>query len=124
MEDFLASMWSTLSLSKNEAVTLEINPKKLSLPKNAIIRKLAMKKHVRLFEVNKGLKSIWDAVKDLESTLLGEILYLFMFKNDRTMERVLENQPWNFRGSLVILDSIHGDECPTNLAMHTVPFWV
>lgn len=104
MEDFLSSMWSSLSLSENEAISLEINPKKLSLPKNAIIGKLAMKKHVSLYEVDKGLKHIWEATKELESTRIGDNLYLFTFKSDRSMERVLENQPWNFRGSLVLLD--------------------
>lgn len=102
----------------------KIDPKKLSVPKNAIVGKLAMKKNMILFEVDKGFKSIWDTAKDMDSTLLCENLYLFTFKNDRTMDRVLEYQPWNFRGSLVILNRIHGDECPTKLAMHTVPFWV
>lgn len=58
MEDILASMWSTLYLTKNELITLDIDPNKLSVPKVAIIGKLAMKKHVSLFEVDKGLKSI------------------------------------------------------------------
>lgn len=91
MDDFLASMWSNLSLSKNEAITLEIDSKKLSVPKNALVGKLAMKKHVSLFEVDKGLKSIWDAAKDMESTLLGENLFLFTLKNEWVLERILES---------------------------------
>lgn len=124
MEDFLASMWSSLSLTKNEAATLEIDPKKLSVPKNVLVGKLAMKKHASLFKVDKGLKIIWDAASDLETTILGENLYLFTFKSDRVVNRILKNQPWNFRGSLVILGRIQGEECPSELVLHSVPFWV
>lgn len=124
MEDFLASMWSTLSLSEKEGCTLEIDPNKLSVPKNVIIGKLAMKKHVSLYEVDKGFKIFWNASKEMETTQLGDNLYLFAFKNERTIQRILENQPWSFRGSLLIMDHIHGDECPTALNLHRVPFWV
>lgn len=58
MEDVLASMWNTPSLTENESITLEIDPNILSVPKFSIIGKLAMKKHVSLLEVDKGMKSI------------------------------------------------------------------
>lgn len=72
-------MWNSLSLTENEAITLEIDNNKLSVPKNALMGKLAMRKHVNTFEVDKGLKSIWEANNDLETTLLGNNLYLFAF---------------------------------------------
>lgn len=77
MDEFLASMWSSLSLAENEAATLEIDPNKLLTPKNGLVGKFAMKKHISLYEVDKGLKSIWNAVNDMESTILGENLFLF-----------------------------------------------
>lgn len=45
MEDVLASMWSSLSLTENESITLDIDPNKLYVPKFTIIGKLAMRKH-------------------------------------------------------------------------------
>lgn len=62
MDESLAAMWNNFSLSKNEQITVEIDSKKLSTPKNALIGKLTMKKHVSVFEVDKGLKSIWNVV--------------------------------------------------------------
>lgn len=124
MDDVLASMWSTLSLTENESITLQIDPNKLSVPKFVIIGKLAMKKYVNLFDVDKGLKSIWNVAKELESTQVGDNLYLFTFKNESTLERVMKNQPWNFRGSLLILNRTIGDVYPTDLILQKVPFWV
>lgn len=60
----------SLSLIEYKSITLDIDPNKLSIPKFAIIGKLAMKKHVSLVEVDKGLKAIWNATKELESTLV------------------------------------------------------
>lgn len=74
MDDFLTSMWNNLSMSKNEAITLNIDSNKLSTPKNAFVGKLAMKKHVSPFEVHKGLKSLWDVVNKMETTAHGENL--------------------------------------------------
>lgn len=42
----------------------------------------------------------------------------------RGLDWIIENQPWNFRGSLILLNQILGDEYPTELALHTVSFWV
>lgn len=122
MNDMLATMWNSLSLTKNEAITLEIDNNKLSVPKNALMGKLAMRKHVSTFEVDKGLKSIWEANNDLETTLIGNNLFLFAFNKESTCDRVFDKQPWNFCGSLVLLERIIDDECPTNVTLHSVPF--
>lgn len=58
MDEMLANMWNSLSLTENEAITLQIDNNKLSVPRNALLGKLAMRKHVSTFEVDKGLKTI------------------------------------------------------------------
>lgn len=124
MEETLALMWNNLSLMEHEAVTIHIDPLKLSSPKNALVAKLAMKKHVSLFEADKGFKSIWNALNDLETTVIGDNLYLLSFNSEKICDRIMVKQPWNFRGSLIILDKIVGDECPSELILHSVPFWI
>lgn len=96
MDEILPTMWKSLSLSKNESITLNINANKLSAPKHALVGKLAMKKHVSTFEVDKVLKSIWGAVNSMETTLLGDKHYLFAFSDANICDRVLNRKPWNF----------------------------
>lgn len=124
MEDILATMWNSLPLSKNEALTLNIDTNKLSAPKNALIGKLAMKKHVSSFELDKGLKSFWDANNAMETTPIGDNLFLFAFEEADTCECIFKNQPWNFRGSLVLFDHLLGDKCPATFSINMVPFWI
>lgn len=57
MDEILASLWNSLSIADNEALTLNIADEKLSLPKFALVGKLAMKKFVSVAKVDRGLKS-------------------------------------------------------------------
>lgn len=96
MEDILADMWSGLFLSENEASTLFIDSAKLSIPSNALVGKLAMRKNVCAVEIEKSLRVIWDVVNSMEVTLLDDNLFMFTFRESRACERVLERQPWNY----------------------------
>lgn len=60
----------------------------------------------------------------METSPLGDNLYSFIFQNANTVDWIMDNQPWNFRGSLLLLHRINGNECPTEMAIHTVPFWI
>lgn len=123
IEDDLASMWNTLSLIENESITLQIDPNILSVPDHSVIGKVAMRKNVSLFDIDKGMKIIWNATQDLETTMVGDNLYLFSLKNERVLDHVINNQPWNFRGALMILDRTRGDVHPIEVVLQKVPFW-
>lgn len=88
MEDALASLWSNLSLFENEAATINIDPSKLSTPSNALIGRLAMRKHVSDFDLKKGLPNIWDVNTAMDITQLGENLFMFEFKDDKACDRI------------------------------------
>lgn len=116
MEETLASPWNSFSLSESETTTLIIDQTKLSIPANAIIRKLAMKKFVSLFEIERGLKTIWNVNLALETTRLSDDVFMFAFNDRKIYERIVDNQPWNYKGSLVLLDHVHGEECPSDFS--------
>lgn len=117
MEDTLAIMWNNFSLSKNEASTIISDPAKLFVPHNALVGKLAMRKHVNLAEMEKGLRVIWGVANAMEVTILGENLFMFPFIEANAYDRVLAKQPWNYQGSILLLDRIRGDEYPSDLAI-------
>lgn len=124
MEDVLSTLWDNLSLIENEATTININPKKLSSPTNALIGRLAMRKFVSIFDIEKGLRNIWDMTTSMEINQLGDNLFMFEFKDSKACKRIYNKQLWNFRGSLFLLDRIHGDECPSDFNRLSVPFWI
>lgn len=59
----------------------------------------------------------------METTYLGDNMFMFVFYDKKTCERIVDNQPWNFRGSLLLLEHVHREECPADFALHSVPFW-
>lgn len=123
MEDILANMWNSLSLDENESITLTIDELKLPTPKYALIGKLAMKKFASTFVIDKTLKSMWGTINTMETTLIGENLFLFSFSEVGACERILEKQPWNYRGSIILLEKPHENGSPTDFTQHKVPFW-
>lgn len=93
MDDMLASMWNSLSLAESEAITLTIDEANLSLPKFALIGKLAMKKFIHVSEVDRNLTSHWRLPSPVETNLVGDNAYLFSFADEFACERVLNSQP-------------------------------
>lgn len=82
-----------------------------------------MKKHVSAYDLEKGLRIMWEVPNSMEVTQLSENLFKFDFKEEKDRPRILSKQPWNYRGSL-ILERIWGDECPSDFMFSTTPMWI
>lgn len=109
MEDTLASLWNSLSLTDSETTTIIIDQTKLSTPANAIVGHLAMKRFVSLFEIEKGNRSFWEVKGAMETTRLGDNIFMFVFDDKLTCDRIVDDQPWNYRGSLLMVDHVNGE---------------
>lgn len=83
-----------------------------------------MRKFVSLFEIEKGLKVIWDLASPLDVNRLSNNTFMFSLGDKKTCDRIMANQHWIFRGSLLLIDRIYGEECPTDLVMNEAPFWI
>lgn len=123
MDELLANMLK--NLSENEATTLFIDPSKLSAPPtNALVGRLAMKKHTTVAEVETSLRIIWEVGTSMKVTVLGDNLYMFSFKDGRACDWIFQKQPWHYRGSLLLLDRMRVNECPPDLSIQTAPMWI
>lgn len=60
----------------------------------------------------------------METTLIGDNLYLFSFMEAESQERILNKQSWNYRGAVVLLDAPHDQVSPADFGQFWVPFWV
>lgn len=83
-----------------------------------------MRKHDNIFDLEQGLRTSWDVKTPLEITQIGKNLYMFKIINRKICDRIYNKQPWNFRGSLLLLDRIRGDERPEDINLQTAPLWV
>lgn len=94
MEETFSSLWNSLSLTDSESTTVIIDHSKLTTPANAIVGRLAMCKFVSLFEIEKGLKIVWELSTPMEITRLGDNTFMFAFADKLTCNRIMANQPW------------------------------
>lgn len=49
---------------------------------------------------------------------------MLKFSYGRESDRISNKWPWSFRGIVLLLDKMRGDELPTDFNLHTVPFWI
>lgn len=66
----------------------------------------------------------WRLKNTVEIQDLNKNLFLFKFVSRRDAENILHSGPWSFDRNLLILDTISGEEQPSELDLHTVQFWV
>lgn len=109
MEEELSSLWNGLTLTESESQTVVLDTEKLITPSNALIGKLAVRKFASLYDLEKGLRMIWDVKTPLEITQIGENLYIFELVDRRVCDRIYNKQPWTYRGALILLDRFKGD---------------
>lgn len=64
----------------------------------------------------------WRLKNTVEIQDLNKNLFLFKFVSRRDAENILHSGPWSFDRNLLILDTISGEEQPSELDLHTVQF--
>lgn len=60
MDDKVDILCNGLSLTEVEASLTKIEPENLISPINALVGRLAIRKFVSLYDLEKGLRSAWD----------------------------------------------------------------
>lgn len=76
MKDELSSLCKGLMLTESESQMVVFDTEKLLTPSNALIGKLAMRKFANLYDIEKGLRMIWDVKPPMEITQISENLYI------------------------------------------------
>lgn len=56
--------------------------------------------------------------------MLGDNLLLFSLSDEATRRRIIENQPWKYRGSVILLERSMDSGRADEFSQHKVPFWV
>jgi len=65
----------------------------------------------------------WRLKNSVEVQDLNKNLFLFKFSSKKDADHIFETGLRSFNRNLLILDEISGEEQPSELDLHTVPFW-
>lgn len=70
------------------------------------------------------MRRIWNPRHGMEANLIEKNVFFFQFYHWRDKEQILEAQPWHFDRHALILSEIQGTAKPSDIPLHSIPFWV
>ena len=70
------------------------------------------------------LHKVWNLEAGLEVKEVDDKVYVFQFEDEVEKDRVIEQQPWSFNKSLIVLKEFDGFSSPYSINMEWCLFWV
>uniref|UniRef100_A0A803L2P2 CCHC-type domain-containing protein n=1 Tax=Chenopodium quinoa TaxID=63459 RepID=A0A803L2P2_CHEQI len=128
MADDIADRWAQMSINEEESNIVDISEvssteqeARVSL---LLIGKLLTDRGVNFEAFKRTMIQSWMMKGKVVIRSLGINLYAFQFFHWRDKERVMTGRPWCFEQNLLLLNSISGDEQPTEVSLTHSPFWI
>ena len=122
MEDFYSS-WEKLSLfeKENTGFVLPNIPKRNEF---IIAAKFLTTRALNTEAVGRTFKQVWRCSDGFKIRNLDDHKVLFMFDDERDVNRILLNQPWSFDKHLVVVQKYNRGIQLNSLTFDTAMFWV
>lgn len=79
----------------------------------SLVGKLLTEKPFKFHILRDTMAAVWRPGKGMSVMELSTNLFLFQFRHEFDMKRVLEDGPWAFEQSLLILRILNPDESPS-----------
>lgn len=89
-----------------------------------LVGRLLTEKSVKFNIMKETLAAIWRPGKGMSVQEVEQNLFLFQFYNEKDMKRILEDGPWSYEQSLLLLKQMKPHESPMEVQLSTVAFWV
>ncbi|XP_038714588.1 uncharacterized protein LOC120008131 [Tripterygium wilfordii] len=126
MESVLKSMESfSLTVEEDaivEVATDQIKENLKNFPHSAVGKILAPK-IINSKAFQSTIRRAWGVGEDVRINIIGPNVYQFLFPNDFTMERVLEEGPWSFDNHMLVLKRWEIGMAATNLSFDSISLW-
>ena len=127
MADELADQCANLTISdeENEIVDLgsvgsDSNSVKTSL---MLVGKVISERAVNLEALRRTMSQIWALHRNMVVRSIGTNTFVFQFFHWKDKEKIMAGRPWCFDQKLLVIDTIQGDEQPSQVNLDTSPFW-
>jgi hypothetical protein len=128
MADDLSSLWGNFSLADEEDGELEIQKTEvievLKRGQHCVIGKLLSDRIVSKETVKDKFLRWWKLSGSFTFKILGGNLFLVEFETISDKARVLEGGPWDFEGSLFLVEDFDGRTSPSEFTFDRASFWV
>jgi hypothetical protein len=96
----------------------------VSPPSLTLAGKIMSLKSVSSSSIKTNLLQAWHFLKSLTSEYKENNLVVFTFEDDADLSRVLDNSPWNIKGSPLFLQRWENDDTFEDLDFSKGAFWI
>lgn len=124
----LENACASLTLSEEEEYGLVIGDEDVKNVcedyKYALIECLLTEKPIKFNIMRDTLASVWKPGKGLRISEIAPNLFMFQFFHEIDIIRVLEDGPWAFEQSLLVLKRMPPMASPFEIPLATAEFWV
>ncbi|KAK9283688.1 hypothetical protein L1049_011938 [Liquidambar formosana] len=128
MDEQWEALWNKLVLTEEEKEDIEatatVNGDGTKVGRFCLIGKLLTDKPFNIEAMKSTLRMVWRLVKGVAITEVGRNLFVFQFNHPLDRRRVLDNGPWTFDKSLVLLKDFQRDVQLLDIKMEDALFWV
>ena len=90
----------------------------------AFIGKLIAQKTQNIYHVRATLYSFWGFATPLTMEVLGSNKYLFTVPQESHYKGIINQGPWNVRGSLLLLQPWSSNLAIDEVKLHLCTFWI
>lgn len=124
----LTEKWKSFSILEDEgniiSITPELAEKGRKLIPVGLVGKLLTKRFINKSNFSKFMKQIWNVNSKMDFRMIAENIFLFTFKNEEIIERILASEPWSYNGALILLKKIEGFRQGNIGSFQTFQLWV
>ncbi|XP_021762243.1 uncharacterized protein LOC110727015 [Chenopodium quinoa] len=128
MADELADNYANLTLNSEETDVVDVgdidHPEQDSRVSLTLVGKLYTDRGINFDAFKRTMNHAWALKGKVIIRKLESNLFAFQFSNSRDMEKVMAGRPWCFEQALLLLNSINGNEQPSEVQLTHSPFWV
>ncbi|XP_031120361.1 uncharacterized protein LOC116023498 [Ipomoea triloba] len=125
LEDHYAAL--NLQNDDDEEVDLpfgELNMEDPEVESFMLVGTLITEKSVKFNYLKETLSKVWRPMKGMVAKEISTNLFIFYFFHEKDRRRVMENSPWSFDQSLLVLRELEHNESPYNIDLTKAEFWV
>ncbi|KAJ4842368.1 hypothetical protein Tsubulata_015725 [Turnera subulata] len=110
----------------DDTLVLRFRPSREKAPKTSLllVGRLWTEKGFNGKALMQTMSSLWAVKRGFQASELEKNLFMFRFRDERDKTRVLMGEPWHFDRNVLVLQSVEGNEQPSQMDLSRTPFWI
>jgi hypothetical protein len=116
-----------LKLSEADNKSIKVGRKQACAPSTGNLQdmgKILSDRPAKAEYVKKTLGGIWSPFSEVVCKDMGRNRFLFSFFDEASMRKAMYNGPWDFNGSLIVMESFKPNKTIDDYEFKTIPIWV